>query len=137
MKTSFFLAFFSIVAIAFAEDAMRFVSPDQSATLVVDKSGKRDVIVLRSGKRVHRLFYEDLDSVFKPRIAEAFNASLNKVGKIVLPTFTGARWISGDEVEIKGESVVIINGDAGDEFTFTASVSKAGNVKNLVVAAKK
>jgi len=137
MKTSFFLAFFSIVAIAFAEDAMRFVSPDQSAALVVDKSGKRDVIELRSGKRVHRLFYEDLDSVFKPRIAEAFNASLNKVGKIVLPTFTGARWISGDEVEIKGESVVIINGDEGDEFTFTASVSKAGNVKNLVVAAKK
>jgi hypothetical protein len=137
MKTSFFLAFFSIVAIAFAEDAMRFVSPDQSAALVVDKSGKRDVIELRSGKRVHRLFYEDLDSVFKPRIAEAFNASLNKVGKIVLPTFTGARWISGDEVEIKGESVVIINGDEGDEFTFTASVSKSGNVKNLVVAAKK
>jgi hypothetical protein len=137
MKTSFFLAFFSIVAIAFAEDAMRFVSPDQSAALVVDKSGKRDVIELRSGKRIHRLFYEDLDSVFKPRIAEAFNASLNKVGKIVLPTFTGARWISGDEVEIKGESVVIINGDEGDEFTFTASVSKSGNVKNLVVAAKK
>jgi hypothetical protein len=137
MKTSFFLAFFSIVAIAFAEDAMRFVSPDQSAALVVDKSGKRDVIELRSGKRIHRLLYEDLDSVFKPRIAEAFNASLNKVGKIVLPTFTGARWISGDEVEIKGESVVIINGDEGDEFTFTASVSKSGNVKNLVVAAKK
>ena len=137
MKTSFFLAFFSIVAIAFAEDAMRFVSPDQSAALVVDKSGKRDVIELRSEKRVHRLFYEDLDSVFKPRIAEAFNASLNKVGKIVLPTFTGARWISGDEVEIKGESVVIINGDEGDEFTFTASVSKSGNVKHLVVVAKK
>ena len=137
MKTSFFLAFFSIVAIAFAEDAMRFVSPDQSAALVVDKSGKRDVIELRSGKRIHRLFYEDLDSVFKPRIAEAFNASLNKVGKIVLPTFTGARWISGDEVEIKGESVVIINGDEGDEFTFTASVSKSGNVKHLVVVAKK
>jgi hypothetical protein len=137
MKTSFFLAFFSIVAFAFAEDAMRFVSPDQSTALVVDKSGKRDLIELRSGKRVHRLFYEDLDSVFKPRIAEAFNASLNKVGKIVLPTFTGARWISGDEVEIKGESVVIINGDEGDEFTFTASVSKSGNVKNLVVAAKK
>jgi hypothetical protein len=137
MKTSFFLAFFSIVAFAFAEDAMRFVSPDQSTALVVDKSGKRDVIELRSGKRVHRLFYEDLDSAFKPRIAEAFNASLNKVGKIVLPTFTSARWISADEVEIKGESVVIINGDEGDEFTFTASVSRSGKVKNLVVVAKK
>ena len=55
----------------------------------------------------------------------------------MLPTFTSARWISADEVEIKGESVVIINGDEGDEFTFTASVSKSGNVKNLLVVAKK
>jgi hypothetical protein len=137
MKTSFFLAFFSIVAFAFAEDAMRFVSPDKSTTLVVDKAGKRDVIELRSGKHIHRLFYEDLDSVFKPRIAEAFNASLNKVGKIVLPTFTSARWVSADEVEIKGESVVIINDNGGDEFTFTASVSNSGNIKHLVVVAKK
>ena len=116
---------------------MKFVSPDKSSTLVVDKSGKRDLIELRSGKRVHRLFYEDLDSIFKPRIAEAFNASLNKIGKIVLPTFTSARWNSADEVEVKGESVVIINDDGGDEFTFTASVSKSGNVKHLVVVAKK
>jgi hypothetical protein len=55
------------------------------------------------------------------------------VGKIVLPTFTSARWISADEVEIKGESSVIINDDNGDEFTFTASVSKSGSVKNLTV----
>jgi hypothetical protein len=40
-------------------------------------------------------------------------------------------------VEVKGESVVIINDDGGDEFTFTASVSKSGNVKHLVVVAKK
>jgi hypothetical protein len=32
----------------------------------------------------------DLDSILKPKIAEAFNASLNKIGKIVLPTFTSA-----------------------------------------------
>ena len=104
MKISVFLAFLLTVASAFATDAMKFVSPDKSTTLVVDKSGRRDIIELQSGKRVHRLFYEDLDSIFKPKIAEAFNASLNKVGKIVLPTFTSARWISPDEVEIKGES---------------------------------
>jgi len=39
---------------------MKFVSPDKSTTLVVDKSGRRDIIELQSGKRVHRLFYEDL-----------------------------------------------------------------------------
>jgi hypothetical protein len=105
---------------------MKFVSPDKSTTLVVDKSGRRDIIELQSAKKVHRLFYEDLDPIFRPRIAEAFNASLNKVGKIVLPTFTSARWTSLDEVEIKGESVVIINDDDGDKFTFTARFRSRG-----------
>ena len=71
------------------------------------------------------------------RSQKLFNGSLNKVGKIVLPTFTSARWISADEVEIKGESSVIINDDNGDEFTFTASVSKSGSVKNLTVVPAK
>jgi hypothetical protein len=137
MKIPLVLTLLLTVASAFAEDAMKFVSPDKSSTLVVDKSGKRDLIELKSGKRVHRLFYEDLDTIFKPKIAEAFNASLNKVGKIVLPTFTSAQWISADEVEIKGESSVVINDDDGDEFTFTASVSKSGSVKHLTVAPTK
>jgi len=128
MKIYLFLAFLLTVASASAADAMKFLSPNKLSTLVVDKSGRRDIIELQSRKRVHRLFYEDLDSIFKTKIAEAFNASLNKVGKIVLPTFTSARWTSLDEVEIKGKSVVIINDDAGDEFTFTASVSKSGTV---------
>jgi len=94
MKISLFLAFLLTVASAFAADAMKFVSPDKSATLVVDKSGRRDIIELQSGKRLHRLT---------------------------------------DEVEIKGESVVIINDDDGDKFTFTASVSKSGTVQHLTV----
>jgi hypothetical protein len=137
MKTSLFLALFLMVASAFAADVMKFVSPDNSSTLLVDKSGRRDIIELKSGKRVHRLFYEDLDEIFKAKIAEAFNASLNKVGKIVLPTFTSARWTSADEVEIKGESVVNINDDEGDEFTFTAAVSKSGNVNHLTIVPNK
>jgi hypothetical protein len=133
MKISLFLVFLLTAAFAFAADIEKFVSPDKSATLIIDKSGRRDIIELRSGKRLHRLFYEDLDSVFKPRIAVAFKASLDKVGKIVLPTFTGARWITSDELEIKGDSSVTINNDAGDEFTFTAVVSKSGKVKSLTV----
>ncbi|MBV9492171.1 MAG: hypothetical protein JO069_20955 [Verrucomicrobia bacterium] len=129
----FILLVLASVATALAADAIRFVSPDKSTTLVVDKSGRRDVIELRSGKTVHRLFYEDLDAIFKPKLAKAFNASLNKVGKIVLPTFTSARWISADEVEIKGESSVIINNDEGDEFTFTALVTRSGRIKDLTV----
>jgi hypothetical protein len=137
MKISLFLAVLLTGGSAFAADAMKFVSPDKSTTLIVDKSGKRDIIELKSGKEINRLFYEDLDSIFKPKIAEAFNASLNKVGKVVLPTFTSARWASPDEVDIKGESVVIINDDHGDEFTFTATVSKTGTVQNLTIVPKK
>lgn len=121
----------------FAAEPIKFVSPDQSSTLVVDKSGRRDLIELRSGKTVHRLFAENLDSIFKPKLAKAFNASLNKVGRIVPPTFTSARWISPDEVEIKGQSSVIINNDNGDAFSFTASVSKSGTVRDVTVTPAK
>jgi hypothetical protein len=147
MKSFLFLFFLLSVGSTFAADTMKFASPDKMSTLVVDKSGRRDIIELRSGKRVHRLFYEDLDSIFKPKIdgslsswvppAEAFNASLNKIGKIVLPTFTSATWTSSDEVEIKGKSSVIINDDEGDEFTFTALVSTSGSVKHLTVVPTK
>ena len=58
------------------------------------------------------------------------------MGKIVLPTFTSASWTTEDEVEIKGESSVSINDDQ-EEFTFTAEVSKSGNVKHLTVVPTK
>ena len=133
MKSFLFFSFVLTVASAFAADAMKFLSPDNTSTLVVDKSGKRDVIELKTGKNVHRLFYGDLDSTFKPKVAEAFSASLNKIGKIAPPTFSSASWTSDGEVEIKGRSSVTINDDKGDEFTFTALVSKPGIVKNLTV----
>jgi hypothetical protein len=137
MKPFLFFSILLTLASAFAADAMKFVSPDKMSTLIVDKSGRRDIIELKTGKKVHRLFYEDLESTFKPRIAEAFNASLNKIGKIVPPTFSAASWNSPDEVEIKGKSSVIINNDEGVEFTFTAAVWKSGSVKSLTVAPTK
>ena len=137
MKTFLFLFFLVSVSSTFAADAMKFVSPDKMSTLLVDKSGRRDIIELKFGKRVHRLFYDDLDSIFKAKIAEAFNASLNKIGKIVLPTFTSASWTSPNEVEIKGESSVVINDDKGDEFTFTALVLNSGSVRHLTVVPTK
>jgi hypothetical protein len=72
MKIYLFFPFLLTIASAFAADAMKFVSPNKLSTLVVDKSGRRDIIELQSGKRVHRLFYQDLDSIFKPKIAESF-----------------------------------------------------------------
>jgi hypothetical protein len=71
------------------------------------------------------------------RIAEAFNASLNKIGKVAPPSFSSASWNSQNEVEIKGKSSVIINNDKGDEFTFTGLVSKSGIVKILTVVPAK
>ena len=137
MKPFFLLlVFLMTVAAALADDAIKIVSPDNATTLLVDKSGKRDLIVLHSGKLRHRLFYEDLDTLFRAKLATAFNASLNKVGKVVLPTFKSARWISPDEVEIKGESTVIINEDSGEEFQFTAVVSKNGKIKDLAIITK-
>ena len=137
MKQFLFLSFLLAIVSAFAADAMKFVSPNKMSTLLVDKSGRRDIIELKTGKKIHRLFYQELDSTFKPRLAEAFNASLNKVGTIVLPTFTSASWTSDDQVEIKGKSSVILNDDKGDEFTFTALVSNSGIVKSLSVVPAK
>ena len=137
MKALLLLLFlFMTVVAGLADDAIKIVSPDNSSTLVVDKSGRRDLIVLRSGKTAHRLFYEGLDSLFKTKLAAAFNASANKIGKVVLPTFKSARWISPDEVEIKAESTVIINDDSGDDFQFTAVVSKTGKIKDLKITTK-
>jgi hypothetical protein len=47
MNNKIFLVLFLTVGSAFAEDAMKFVSPDKSTTLVIDKSGKRDVVELQ------------------------------------------------------------------------------------------
>ena len=68
MKFSFLLVFPMTVAAAFADDAIKIVSPDNTTTLVVDKSGKRDLIALHSGKIRHRLFYEDLDTLFRAKL---------------------------------------------------------------------
>ena len=59
MKLCFLLVFLVTVVAAFADDAIKIVSPDNTTTLVVDKSGKRDLIILHSGKIRHRLFYEE------------------------------------------------------------------------------
>jgi hypothetical protein len=136
MKITLIVAYVLIITSAFAADLLKFVSPDRSSTLLVDQSGKRDLIKLKSGNVVHRLFYEDLESLFNPALAKAFNVSLERVGKIVLPAFISARWLSAEEVEINGESSMTVKESTDSEdhgFTFTAVVSKSGNVKNLTV----
>jgi hypothetical protein len=117
-------------------EPMKFVSPDESSTLFVDQSGKRDLIELKSDKAVHRLFYQNFEPLFQPKLAEAFNTSLENTAKIVPPTFTSAKWLSPDRVEIEGKSSVIINNDREKAFTFVAVASKSGGVTVTRVVSK-
>jgi hypothetical protein len=85
MKTIFIVPFLLMPMMAFVGEPMKFISPDKSSTLVVDKYGERDLIELKSEKTVHRLFHKDLDPIFQPKLAEAFDASLDKLVRLHLP----------------------------------------------------
>jgi hypothetical protein len=112
-------------------DLVKIASPHGTATVVVDQSGRRDMISIRSATGSKRLFYEDIDAL-KPAIAKAYNLPVNEVGKIVLPTFIRANWLSDTQVEITCETSATYGNNADDaEFQFTAVVSTNGNVSNI------
>jgi hypothetical protein len=120
-----------------ASDAIKIASPDKTSSVIVDKSGRRDLIFVQNGQAEHRLFYNELDTVFKPKLAAALKVPISNVGKIVLATFKTANWLSPAEVEIKGESSVTVN-EAPDKysegvFNFKAIVSKKGDIKHLII----
>ncbi len=93
------------------------------------------MIQLRSGVKVSRLFYDDIDSL-KPYIAKTYNVPVSKVGKIVLPTFVSAKWLSATEVEIMCNTVVTLGENETKEFDFTALVSSSGNVEKVTITKK-
>jgi hypothetical protein len=131
MKGIFLLPLLLTVTVTLAGE--QFVSPDQSSTLVVDRSGNHDLIELKSDNTVHHLFHENFEHLLRPKLAEAYNASLEKTGKVASPTLESAKWLSPDKVEIKGKSNVTIDNKAGNAFAFTALVSKSGSVQDLTV----
>src|ERR1700746_2972088 len=121
MKKLFLLFFFGFTPLSYAVEIQQIPAPDNASALRIDKSGRRDVIQLRSGVKVSRLFYDDIDSL-KPYIAKTYNVPVSKVGKIVLPTFLSAKWLSSTEVEITCNSAVTIGENEIKEFDFTALV---------------
>jgi hypothetical protein len=135
MKKLFLLFFFGLTPLGHAVEIQQIPSPDNANALQIDKSGRRDVIQLRSGVKVSRLFYDDIDSL-KPYIAKTYNVPLAKIGKIVLPTFLSAKWLSAAEVEIMCNSAVTLGENETKEFDFTALVSSSGKVENVTITKK-
>jgi hypothetical protein len=124
-----------LTSLGYAVEIQQIPSPDSANALQIDKSGRRDVIQLRSGVKVIRLFYDDIDSL-KPYIAKAYNVPATKVGKIVLPRFLSAKWPSANEVEITCNSAVTIGENETKEFDYTALVSSSGTVENVTITKK-
>jgi hypothetical protein len=58
----------------FASDMIKIASPDKTGSVIVDKSRQRDLIFVRGGPNEHRLSYNDLDAVFKPRLATTWRS---------------------------------------------------------------
>jgi hypothetical protein len=135
MKKFFLLFFFGLTPLSYAVEIQQIPSPDNANALQIDKSGRRDVIQLRSGVKVSRLFYDDIDTL-KPYIAKTYNLPLAKIGKIVLPTFLSAKWLSASEVEVTCASAVTFGDNETKEFDFTALVSSTGKVENVTIAKK-
>jgi len=135
MKKLFLLIFLGLTPPGYAVEIQQIPSPDNANALQIDKSGRRDVIQLRSGVKVSRLFYDDIDTL-KPYIAKTYNVPLAKVGKIVLPTFLSAKWVSATDVEITCNSAVTLGEHDTKEFDFIALVSSAGKLENVTITKK-
>lgn len=96
----------ALAAISAFADEMIW-SPNHSRVLILDTSGRRDLISIKSGSKNIRLFYgnygDELDS-WKPELSKLYGIPESQVGKIVLPSFVAAKWISENEVLIDLES---------------------------------
>jgi hypothetical protein len=133
MKTSslIFLLFTGLLMSARGVEIQQVQSPDNTSSLMIDKSGRHDVLQLRSGVKVVRLFYDDIDSL-KPYLARAYEVPVTKLGKITLPTYKSAKWLSPTELQIACDSAVSIGDDERD-FGFTAVVDKSGKLVSATI----
>lgn len=129
MLRKFALLFLLVLAVPAFSDEMIW-SPNHSRVLIVDTSGRRDLISIKSGSKNIRLFYGnygDALDAWKPELSKLFGISESQVGKIVLPSFVAAKWISENEVLIDLESSFTDNKNFDDfEFSLRASVGADG-----------
>ena len=121
----------SLLLAAPAVEILQVPSPDNANSLMIDKSGRRDVLQLRAGVKVIRLFYDDIDAL-KPYLAKAYGVQAAKLGKIAQPIYKSAKWVSAIQLQINCASSVPL-GDAEHEFDFTAVVDTTGKLLNATI----
>jgi hypothetical protein len=128
MKTCCLICFvfLGLLMAAPAVQILQVPSPDNANSLMIDKSGRRDVLQLRAGVKVIRLFYDDIDAL-KPYVAKAYGIPAAKLGKIAQPIYKSAKWLSAVQLQIDCASSVPL-GDAEHEFDFTAVIDTTGKL---------
>jgi hypothetical protein len=133
MKTCCFacLLLAGLLVAAPAVEILQVPSPDNANSLMIDKSGRRDVLQLRAGVKVIRLFYDDIDAL-KPYLARAFGVPATKLGKISFPTYKSAKWLSPAQLQVVCDSAVVL-GDVDREFDFTAIVDTTGKIVSATI----
>ena len=108
MRREFLALLLSALAVqGFASELQQIRSPNNSRVLLVDTSGRRDIISIKSGSKIIRLFYGnfgDALDAWKPELSKPYGIPESQIGKIVLPSFVAAKWISENEVQIDLES---------------------------------
>jgi len=107
-RRRFAALFLSVLAVStFASASQQILSPNHSRVLLVDTSGRRDIIYIKSGSKTIRLFYgnagDALDD-WKPGLSKLYGIPESQIGKIVLPSFVAAKWFSENEVQVDLES---------------------------------
>src|SRR5258708_13776608 len=115
------LLFLGLLMAAPAVPILQVPSPDNANSLMIDKSGRRDVLQLRAGVKVFRLFYDDI-AALKPYVAKADGIPAAKLGKIAQPIYKSAKWLSAAQLQIACASSIPL-GHAEPEFHFTPVIA--------------
>ena len=135
MRREFVALFFlSALAVrAFAAEMQQIPSPNHSKVLLVDTSGKEETLSIKSGSKIIRLFYGhfgDALDAWKPGLSKLYGIPESRIGKIVLPHFVAAKWISENEVQVDLEST-FFETESDNYFEFSVRALVSGNGKTL------
>jgi hypothetical protein len=133
MRRNFLVLLFSALAVipAFANEMIW--SPNHSRALIIDTSGRRDIISIKSGSKNIRLFYGhfgDALDAWKPGLSRLYGIPESQVGKIVLPSFVAAKWTSENQIQIDLESGVTETKNF-DSFEFSVRTLVRGDGRTL------
>jgi len=129
--------FLSVLAVpVLADELQQIPSPNHSKVLLVDTSGKEETLSIKSGPKTIRLFYGhfgDALDAWKPGLSKLYGIPESRIGKIVLPHFVAAKWISENEVQVDLEST-FFETENDNDFEFSVRTLVSGNGKTLRTA---